>query len=58
MKSSLSRRDLIKTGVFAGAALSLPLSRVVSGQSALGNRMPVLIRSRRLRLLFMVARPS
>ena len=37
---SLTRRDLIKAGVFAGAALSLPLSRVVSGQSALGNRMP------------------
>ncbi len=37
---SLTRRDLIKAGVFAGAAMSLPLSRVVSGQSALGNRMP------------------
>jgi spore coat protein A, manganese oxidase len=37
---SLTRRDIIKAGVFAGATLSLPLSRVVSGQSALGNRMP------------------
>ena len=37
---ALSRRDLLKTGVFAGAALSLPLNRVVSGQSALANRMP------------------
>jgi spore coat protein A len=37
---SLTRRDVIKAGVFAGAALSLPLSRVVSGQSALSNRMP------------------
>ena len=37
---SLTRRDLIKAGVFAGAAMSLPLSRVVSGQSALSNRMP------------------
>jgi FtsP/CotA-like multicopper oxidase with cupredoxin domain len=36
----LSRRDLIKAGVFAGAAVSFPLSRVVSGQSALTNRMP------------------
>jgi len=36
----LSRRDVIKAGVFAGAALSLPLSRVVSGQSALDSRMP------------------
>ena len=36
----LSRRDLIKAGVFAGATLSFPLSRVVSGQSALDNRMP------------------
>ncbi len=37
---SLTRRDVIKAGVFAGAAMSLPLSRVVSGQSALANRMP------------------
>ena len=37
---SLTRRDVIKAGVFAGATLSLPLSRVVSGQSALSNRMP------------------
>jgi FtsP/CotA-like multicopper oxidase with cupredoxin domain len=37
---ALSRRDLIKAGVFAGAAVSFPLSRVVSGQSALTNRMP------------------
>jgi len=37
---SLTRRDLVKAGVFAGAALSLPLSRVVAGQSALDNRMP------------------
>ena len=37
---TLTRRDLIKAGVFAGAAMSLPLSRVVSGQSALDNRMP------------------
>jgi spore coat protein A len=37
---SLSRRDLLKAGVFAGATLSLPLYRVVSGQSALANRMP------------------
>lgn len=36
----LTRRDLIKAGVFAGATLSLPLARVVSGQSALDNRMP------------------
>ncbi len=36
----LTRRDLIKAGVFAGATLSLPLSRVVSGQSGLDNRMP------------------
>jgi len=36
----LTRRDVIKAGVFAGAALSLPLSRVVSGQSALDSRMP------------------
>ena len=36
---SLSRRDVIKAGVFAGATLSLPLSRVVSGQSALDSRM-------------------
>ena len=37
---ALSRRDLVKAGVFAGAALSLPLYRVVSGQSALDKRMP------------------
>ncbi len=37
---SLSRRDLIKVGLFAGASLSLPLSKVVAGQSALDNRMP------------------
>ncbi len=37
---SLTRRDLIKAGVFAGATMSLPLSRVVSGQSALASRMP------------------
>ena len=37
---SLNRRDLIKVGLFAGASLSLPLSRVVAGQSALTNRMP------------------
>ena len=37
---ALTRRDLIKAGVFAGASLSLPLSRIVSGQSALDNRMP------------------
>ncbi|MEP7114756.1 MAG: multicopper oxidase family protein, partial [Ilumatobacteraceae bacterium] len=36
---TLSRRDVIKAGVFAGATLSLPLSRVVSGQSALDSRM-------------------
>ena len=36
---SLTRRDVIKAGVFAGAAMSLPLSRVVSGQSALDSRM-------------------
>jgi FtsP/CotA-like multicopper oxidase with cupredoxin domain len=36
---SLTRRDVIKAGVFAGAAMSLPLSRVVSGQSVLANRM-------------------
>ena len=35
----LTRRDIIKAGVFAGAAMSLPLSRVVSGQSALDSRM-------------------
>jgi spore coat protein A, manganese oxidase len=37
---ALTRREVVKAGVFAGAALSLPLSRVVSGQSALSNRMP------------------
>ena len=37
---SLSRRDVVKVGLFAGASLTLPLSRVVSGQSALTNRMP------------------
>ena len=37
---ALTRRDLIKAGVFAGASLSLPLSRIVSGQSALDSRMP------------------
>ena len=37
---ALTRRDLIKAGVFAGATLSLPLSRVVSGQSSFDNRMP------------------
>ena len=37
---ALTRRDLIKAGVFAGATMSLPLSRVVSGQSALDGRMP------------------
>jgi len=37
---ALTRRDVIKAGVFAGATLSLPLSRVVSGQSALDSRMP------------------
>lgn len=37
---TLSRRDVVKAGVFAGAALSFPLSRVVSGQSTLSNRMP------------------
>ena len=36
---SLTRRDVIKAGVFAGAALSLPVSRVVSGQSSLGTRI-------------------
>ncbi len=35
----LTRRDVVKVGLFAGASLSLPLSRVVSGQSALSNRM-------------------
>jgi FtsP/CotA-like multicopper oxidase with cupredoxin domain len=35
----LNRRDFIKASVFAGAAVSLPLHRVVSGQSALANRM-------------------
>ena len=37
---TLTRRDLIKAGIFAGASMSLPLSRVVSGQSALDSRMP------------------
>ena len=37
---ALTRRDLVKAGVFAGAALSLPLSESSSGQSALDNRMP------------------
>ena len=37
---SLTRRDVIKAGVFAGAALSLPFSRVVSGYPALSNRTP------------------
>src|SRR6476619_5592468 len=37
---SLNRRDLIKVGLFAGASLSLPLSKVVAGQSVLTNRMP------------------
>ncbi|MEP7113847.1 MAG: hypothetical protein ABI862_11315 [Ilumatobacteraceae bacterium] len=31
---SLNRRDLVKVGLFAGAPLSMPLSRVVAGQSA------------------------
>lgn len=37
---SISRRDLIKGGLFAGAALTLPLQRVVSGQVPLTSRMP------------------
>jgi spore coat protein A, manganese oxidase len=36
---SLSRRDLIKAGVFAGAATALPLRRFVSGQTSLANRI-------------------
>jgi len=36
----LSRRDLIKAGVFVGAAVTVPLSRVVSGQSLVESRMP------------------
>lgn len=36
---TLTRRDVVKVGLFAGASLSLPLSRVVSGQSSLSNRM-------------------
>jgi spore coat protein A, manganese oxidase len=35
----LTRRDVIKAGIFGGAALALPLQRVVSGQSAFDNRM-------------------
>jgi spore coat protein A, manganese oxidase len=36
---SVSRRDLLRTGVFASAALALPLQRVVRAKSALDGRM-------------------
>ncbi len=36
----LSRRDLLKAGVFAGAATALPLQRFVSGADSLATRMP------------------
>ncbi|MFN0029353.1 MAG: multicopper oxidase domain-containing protein [Acidimicrobiales bacterium] len=38
--SGLSRRDFVKTGVFAGAALALPAHRLAFAASALDNRMP------------------
>jgi FtsP/CotA-like multicopper oxidase with cupredoxin domain len=37
--SSLSRRDVLKAGVFAGAAIALPAQRLVSARSALVGRM-------------------
>ena len=37
---SFSRRDFIKTGVFASAAVALPLQRFVSAQTTLASRMP------------------
>ena len=36
---SLSRRDLVKMSVLAGAAVVMPLERSVSGASALANRI-------------------
>jgi spore coat protein A, manganese oxidase len=36
---SLTRRDVLKTGLFASAALALPLNRVVNAKSALSSRM-------------------
>ncbi len=36
----LSRRDLLKAGVFAGAATALPLQRMVSGIDGFSRRMP------------------
>ncbi|MFN0028517.1 MAG: multicopper oxidase family protein [Acidimicrobiales bacterium] len=38
--SGLSRRDFVKAGVFAGAAVAIPLHRLASAQTALANRMP------------------
>ncbi len=37
---SFSRRDFLKTGLFASAAVSLPLQRFVSAQTTLATRMP------------------
>ncbi len=39
-RSGLSRRDFVKAGVFAGAAVAMPLQRLASAQTALTNRMP------------------
>jgi spore coat protein A len=36
---ALTRRDLVKMSVLAGAAVALPLERSVSGSSALANRI-------------------
>ena len=36
----LSRRDLLKAGMFAGAATALPLQRMVSGIDGFSRRMP------------------
>jgi FtsP/CotA-like multicopper oxidase with cupredoxin domain len=38
--ASLTRRDVLKLGVFGGAALMLPLERVARTQLALANRIP------------------
>ncbi len=38
--TGLSRREFVKTGVFAGAALALPAHRLAFAASALDNRMP------------------
>jgi len=36
----LSRRDLLKVGLFTGAALALPAERVARTELAVKNRMP------------------